>query len=193
MADLATLLESEANAEIETILAEARSRADAIIQAAVEQAKATLEGRKRALEGELSAGQVRARSAAELESSALRLSASHGAAEKAFVNAANELRAFTKSGEYQGVLTKLIAEVKSALPDVAKLEVNPADINVAKQAAIAAGLTNVEVTPNADVETGVRASPSSGQTSVTNTLLGRLGRARDSLLSDVARVLTPSA
>ena len=46
MADLATLLESEANAEIETILAEARSKAESITQAAHEQAKSILDGKR---------------------------------------------------------------------------------------------------------------------------------------------------
>lgn len=193
MADLATLLESEAQAEIEAILHDARSQADAIIQSATEQAKAIVDGRKRALETELAAGQVRARSAAELESSALRLSASHSATEKAFANAATELRAFTKSGEYQGVLSRLIGEVKTALGEVSRLEVNPADVNVAKMAAQAAGLAGVQIVANAEVETGVRALGATGQTAVTNTLLGRLARGRDALLADVSGVLSGKA
>ena len=193
MADLATLLESEAQAEIEAILGEARARANAIVQAAQDQAKGILEGRKRALEVELAAGQVRAKSAAELESAAMRLAANHGATEKAFASAEADLRTFTKSGEYQGVLARLITEVKGVLGDVARLEVNPADVSVAKLAAQAAGLSGVEIVSNPEIETGVRASPKAGQTAVTNTLLGRLGRGRDALLAEVAGLLAPKS
>jgi vacuolar-type H+-ATPase subunit E/Vma4 len=188
MADLATLLESEASAEIEAILGEARQRADGIVKAAEEQAKSVLEGRRRALENALQSTITRAKSSAELESAALKLSANHGASEQAFSSAQAELRAFTKSAEYEKTLQKLIAEVKNALGTVTKLEVNPSDVEVAQRAATAAGLS-VPVNANPDIETGVRGFAEGGFSSVTNTLLGRLSRARDSLLSDVAKVL----
>ena len=188
MADLATLLESEAQHEIDSILAEARSKGDAIIKTAEEQAKSLLESKRRALESELSAAQVRARSSADLEAASLRLNAAHGATQQTFSNAETELRSFTKSTEYQGVLEKLITEVKGAIGSIGKLEVHPDDLAKAESAAKAAGL-NVPVHANAEIETGIRAFAESGQTSVTNTLLGRLSRARDGLLSEVARTL----
>jgi vacuolar-type H+-ATPase subunit E/Vma4 len=182
MADLAKLLESEASAEIETILAEARSKADGIVKAAQAQATSVLEGKRRALENELSAAKVRAKSAADLEGAALKLQASHTASQQAFSSAESE------SGEYQGVLQKLIGEASNALGVLSKLEVNPADLETAKKALSALGL-NAEVSANAAIETGVRALNESGNSSITNTLLGRLSRAKDSLLSDVAKVL----
>ena len=188
MADLAKLLESEASAEIETILAEARSRADGIVKAAEEQAKSILEGKRRALENELSAARVRAKSASDLEGSALKLGASHGASQQAFISAESELRNFTKSAEYGNVLEKLIREASGALGGLSKLEVHSTDLEVAKKAAAAAGLT-VEVHANNQIETGIRGVGLSGSSSVTNTLLGRLARAKDGLLSDVAKVL----
>ncbi|NJK43168.1 MAG: V-type ATP synthase subunit E [Pleurocapsa sp. SU_196_0] len=188
MADLASLLESEASAEIEAILGEARQRADGIVKAAEEQAKSVLEGRRRALENALQATITRAKSSAELESAALKLSANHGASEQAFSSAQAELKAFTKSAEYEKTLQKLITEVKNVVGNVTKLEVNPADVDVAKRAASAAGVT-AQVHANPDIETGVRGYAEGGSSSVTNTLLGRLSRARDGLLSDVAKVL----
>jgi V/A-type H+/Na+-transporting ATPase subunit E len=181
MADLATLLESEANHEIETILEGARSKAESITQAAQEQAKSILDGKRRALEAEFSAAQTRARSSADLEAAALRLNGAHTATQQTFSNAETELRNFTKSGEYQGVLEKLIHEIKGAIGTIGKLEVNPNDVAVATAAATAAGL-NVPIHANPEIETGIRAS-------VTNTLLGRLGRARDSLLAEVSKTL----
>ncbi len=189
MADLATLLESEANAEVEAILSEARSKADVIVQNANEQAKSLVDSRRRTLEAELVAAQVRAKSAADLDAASQRLNANHVATEQSFNQAETELRNFTKSGEYKSVLEKLIREVQGALSNISKLEVHPDDVAVATEAAKNAGL-NVAVTANSDVETGVRAVAEGGQSSITNTLLGRLGRARDGLLSEVARTLT---
>ena len=188
MADLATLLESEANAEVEAILSEARSKADAIVQSATEQAGSLVDLRRRTLETELVAAQVRARSAADLDSASQRLNANHVATEQSFTQAETELRNFTKSGEYKNVLEKLMTEVKGAIANISKLEVHPDDVAVATEAAKNAGL-NVPVTANREIATGVRAVASGGQSSITNTLLGRLSRARDGLLSDVARVL----
>lgn len=188
MADLASLLESEAQAEIEAILGEARSKADGIVKAGEEQAKSYLEGKKRAFDNDLNAALTRAKSGAELEGAALTLKASHGANEQAFVAAQAELRAFTKSAEYEQTLTKLMLEVKKALGTVTKLEVNSTDLEVAKRAASAAGLTT-EIHSSPDIETGVRGYSDTGSSSVTNTLIGRLSRARDSLLSEVASVL----
>ena len=188
MADLATLLESEANAEVEAILSEARSKADAIVQSATEQAGSLVDLRRRTLETELVAAQVRARSAADLDSASQRLNANHVATEQSFTQAETELRNFTKSGEYKNVLEKLMTEVKGAIANISKLEVHPDDVAVATEAAKNAGL-NVPVTANSEIATGVRAVAEGGQSSITNTLLGRLSRARDGLLSDVARVL----
>ena len=188
MADLAKLLESEASAEIETILAEARSRADGIVKLAEEQAKSILEGKRRALENELSAARIRAKSASDLEGSALKLGASHGASQQAFSQAESELRQFTKSGEYQHVLEKLIREAATALGGLSKLEVNSSDLETAKKAVLATGLA-IEVHSNDKIETGVRGIGLSGSSSVTNTLIGRLARAKDGLLADVAKVL----
>ena len=188
MADLASLLESEAQSEVDTVLGEAKAKAEAIVKAAEEQARSILESKRRALENELQSAQVRARSSADLESAALRLNASHGATQTTFQNAENELRSFTKSGEYAGVLGKLIGEVKGALGSISKLEVHPDELSVAQTAAKAAGL-DVPVVGNAEIATGIRAFSESGQTSVTNTLLGRLSRARDGLLADVSRAL----
>ena len=188
MADLASLLESEAQAEIEAILGEARIKADGIVKAGEGSAKSYLEGKKRALENDLNAAITRAKSGAELEGAALTLQASHGANEQAFTSAMSELKAFTKSAEYEHTLTKLIKEVKTALGSITKLEVNPSDVETAKRAASAAGV-DAPVTGNPDIETGVRAVAEGGASSVTNTLIGRLSRARDSLLSEVASVL----
>jgi V/A-type H+/Na+-transporting ATPase subunit E len=189
MADLATLLESEANAEVEAILSEARSKADVIVQNANEQAKSLVDSRRRTLEAELVAAQVRAKSAADLDAASQRLNANHVATEQSFNQAETELRNFTKSGEYKNVLEKLMREVQGAISNISKLEVHPDDVAVATEAAKNAGL-NVSITANSDVETGVRAIAEGGQSSITNTLLGRLSRARDGLLSEVARTLT---
>ena len=168
MADLATLLESEAQAEVESILATARSTADSIVQTATEQAKSILDGRKRTLENELLVAQVRAKSAADLESAALRLSGNHEATSNAFSQAEKELKNFATSGEYKSVLEKLLKEVQAAMGEISKLEVHPNDVASASEVAKNLGL-NVPVNASPDIETGVRAFAVKGSTSVTNT------------------------
>ena len=86
------------------------------------------------------------------------------------------------------MLEKLIKEVQGAMGEISKLEVHPNDLASASEVAKNLGL-NVPVTANPDIQTGVRAFATTGSTSVTNTLLGRLARAKESLLGDVARVL----
>jgi V/A-type H+-transporting ATPase subunit E len=191
MADLATLLESEAAAEIEQILAEARAQADGRVRAANEQAQALLESRRRALEHELAAGLVRARSAADLESAALRLGANHDATAKAFEAAEEQLRAYTRTSEYTTTLVKLITEAQGALGQIERLEASPTDLPAVQAAARQAGVV-ATVTASPDVETGIRAYGPGSRSAASNTLLGRLGRSREALAGDVARLLAPT-
>ncbi len=188
MADLALLLENEANAEIEGILEAARAKAEATLKAAQDNASSIVEGRKRALETELQAGLTRARSTAELESASVKLSANQSVMDKAFELAQTELRNFTKGSNYEAALGKLIVEAKNSLGSAAKLEAHPNELDATKRAAEALGLS-IPVEANAAIETGVRVLANGGQSAVTNTLLGRLGRAKDGLLSEVAKLL----
>src|SRR5690606_41393784 len=77
MADLSTLLAKEASNEIEAILSEANERAAQITAAARSEAEASVSERQRRAKAQREAGLDRARSAAQLEASAIRLRAQH--------------------------------------------------------------------------------------------------------------------
>jgi len=181
---LDTILENEARAEIEQIRAEGRARAQQIIAQAQERAQGLIESRKRTLESQTQAGIVRAQSAAELEVSAARLNAGESALRQVFELAEGQLRGVTQVPEYREVLSRLIQEARQALGDIEAIEVNPAEANLARQLA-----PDLEVRENPAIEGGVRAIGRGGKSGITNTLLGRLARVRDSLAPKVARLL----
>lgn len=177
------LLENEARAEIERVRAQGREQAEAIVKAAQERAQATLDSRKRLLDGQLQAGVVRAQSSATLEVSAARLNASDSGMKRAFEIAEQQLHAFTGAPEYREILARLIAEAREAIGDVEALEVNPADVQLTAELA-----PDVEVRANPAIEGGVRAVGKGGKSGITNTLLGRLARVRDAIAPQVAKV-----
>lgn len=191
MANLAALLEREASAEIEAILSEARARASEIVAKAEEDAKAMTAQRERLSQTQSEAARVRARSAAQLEASSLRLRAQHGLVEGVFEAAEAEIRTLTKDDKrYTPVLSTLLDEAVAALggqDQVAKIIVNPADERRAREAAKKHGLDG-KVETDAAVEGGVKLKATSNVT-VENSLFDRLYAARDDLASEVSRLL----
>ncbi len=185
---LASILEQEIRGEISQIRADAQRQASEIVTRAHEQAQALTESRARSLEAEYQAGLTRARSAATLEVSALRLSGADRVQAQAFQEAERQLRAVTTSEYYTDILSHLITEARAALPQAEAVEVNPADLNRAREALTGMNWP-VEVRPNPSIETGVRLVGAGGKTGVQNTLLGRLEASRDALASQVAQVL----
>lgn len=195
MTNLAALLEREASAEIETILSEARQRASEIIAKAEDDAKAMKAQRDRLSQTQGEAAKVRARSAAQLEASSLKLRAQHAAVGRVFETAEAEIRSLLKDDKrYTPMLTKLLSEAVEALggPDkVAKVTVNPADEARIKSAAREHGLEDKVETDSA-VEGGVKVKAQSNIT-VENGLLDRLSAARDDLASEISKRLGASS
>jgi V/A-type H+-transporting ATPase subunit E len=191
VADLAALLDREASAEIEGILSEARSRASEVVSAAKEEAEALVAGRRRGAEAQQRAALVRARSAAQLESSSLTLRAQHAAIQEVFAGAERGIEALAAKPEYAGVLGKLIEEAVSgsdvAAADIRALVVNPADEKAAAKAAEAAGISaRIETDPS--VRGGVKLKAGENVV-IENTLYGRLESLREELAAEVAQVL----
>lgn len=196
MANLAALLEREASAEVETILSEARWRASEIVAKAEEDAKALTAQRERLSQTQGEAARVRARSAAQLEASSLRLRAQHGVVEGVFEAAEAELRSLLRDDKrYTPMLSTLLDEAVEALggkENVAAVSVNPADEKRAKEAAKKYGLDG-KVETDAAVEGGVKVKALSNVT-VENSLFDRLQAAREELASEVSKLLgAPSA
>jgi V/A-type H+/Na+-transporting ATPase subunit E len=195
MAHLAALLEREASAEIEAILSEARARASEIVAKAEDDAKAMTAQRERLSQTQGEAARVRARSAAQLEVSSLKLRAQHAMVEGVFETADAELRSLIKDDKrYPPVLAALLGEAVDALggkDHVSKIMVNPADLARAKEAAKTHGLEG-KVEANEGVEGGVKVKATSNVT-VENSLFDRLQAAREELASEVSKLLGADA
>lgn len=178
------LLEHEAQGEIERIRAEARDRAQQILASARERAEALLESRRRLLETQRQAELVRARSAAELELNAARLTASEQGMAEVYRLVEGHLRDITRLPEYREILARLIAEARQAIPEAEAVEVNPADVALAREL-----VPDLPVRENPAIQGGVRVVARGGKSGITNTLAGRLDRLRGELAPQVSRLL----
>ena len=188
MADLAALLDKEASAEIDAILAEARERASAIVADADAEAEAVVAKRERTAKAAREATLVRARSSAQLAAASQRLQAQQRAIQSVFDAVEERFDALPNDAErYRGLLDGLLREAAPAVGGrPSAIEVAPGDVELAREVAAAAGM-DAEVRGADDVRAGVRVV--AGSVSVENTLPARLEALRDELASDVARVL----
>jgi vacuolar-type H+-ATPase subunit E/Vma4 len=189
VSDLTALLEHEASAEIDAILAEARERASAIVAEATAQAEAEAAATERASASQCEALRVRAQSAAHLEASALRLRAQHEAVESVFAAALDRIDALSRdAGAFGPVLSKLMAEAVAAVGGDAPSEiaVSERDVALALDLAKRSGITAPVVA--GDVHGGVRVRSGRGA-SVENSLHARLAALRDELASQVTKSL----
>ncbi|MDQ3397821.1 MAG: V-type ATP synthase subunit E [Deinococcota bacterium] len=195
MANLAALLDQEASTEINAIISEAETRASEIVAEARERAEAHLAQKKRATEVQTQASLVRAKSAAQLEASSLKLRAQHAAVEAVFAEAGARLRALVKDRErYPDILRKLLAEAASALGEgqVGRIIVNPQDRKLVS-GFMADLKLEADLASDDAVLGGVRAKAKGASVSVENTLADRLARAREEMAGEVAQTLLGKA
>lgn len=188
MANLSALLEKEASAEIEALLSEAKKHASEIVSKAKEEAASIATARERATANQAEASLVRARSAAQLESSSLRLKAQHAAVESVMDAVKAKITAL-KGKTYEETLAKLFTEAAEGVSgNVKEIIVNRSDKKIAEKIAEDAGL-KVKISTSDAVVSGIRLKGDGSNVSVENTLLGRLDALKDELASDVSRVL----
>jgi vacuolar-type H+-ATPase subunit E/Vma4 len=189
MADLAALLDKEASAEIEAILAEARERASAIVEEAEREAEAIVAARARQAKAQRESARVRARSAAQLEAASMRLNAQQGAIQSVFRAAESAISDLSGDpARYGSVLEALLREALDGVRGTAeRVLVAPGDVAVAKKAVAAVG-ADLPVEADETVHGGVKVT--TGRVSVENTLSARLDALRDELASEVADALT---
>jgi V/A-type H+/Na+-transporting ATPase subunit E len=191
MANLAALLEKEAGAEIEAMLSEARLRASEIVATAKSEAESIVAQRDRGAVTQHEATLVRAKSAAQLEASSLKLNAQHAAVEGVIAAARSQIDALTKDEkQYEGVLGNLLKEAYASLGNqpssVASITVNTRDKTLAEKLAAGLGLTG-KVKADDSIQGGVRLI--SGNNIIENTLQGRLRALRDELASEISKIL----
>ena len=182
------LLENEAQQDIERIRAEAQGRAEQIVAQAHEQAQALIDSRTRQLAGARQAELVRARSAADLDSSAQRLAAADSLQAQAFTVSEQYLHSVTTSAEYPMIVSKLLQEALQVLPDAEVVEAALAEHDAVRQALAQLG-RQLDVRPNEQVKTGVRLVGKGGKASIQHTLVGRLNRVRGDLAPQISRLL----
>ncbi len=190
MADLSTLLEKEASAEIETILSEAQQRASEIVAKAEGEAQAVLAARKRSVATQHEATLVRARSAAQLEASSLRLNAQHDGVQSVFTAARQQIDKLKDDpAAYAPIFRKLLDDVLKGAgqQELEALEVAPGDVELAKKALESAGV-KLPVEAVDDVSGGVRVR-TINRSRIESTLYSRLDALSGELASEVSAAL----
>lgn len=190
MADLSTLLAKEASTEIEAILSEANERAAQITEAARSEAESIVADRERRAKAQREASLVRARSAAQLEASAIRLRAQHEGVKGVFDEVRRRLdELVADQGRYPAVFEKLLQQAIEATKDVgvAAVEVAPADEQLARAALGKLGVT-AEVQTTGDVKGGVRVR-TARRSAIENTVYDRLEAMAGELASEVSQAL----
>lgn len=190
MADLAALLDKEASAEIEAIVAEARERASAIVAEAEREADALKAARERQARNLRQATLVRARSAAQLEAASTRLNAQQAAIAAVFEAVEADLDAVARdAAAFTPLATKLLAEALEAMGgDADAILAHDDDVAVVQAAANAVGVAS-GVTGDSTVARGclrVR----KGRMVIENGLATRLDALREELASEVAAKLS---
>ncbi len=187
--ELVAILEKEAAAEIEQVLADARTQAERLVVQATEEAQTYLAAQGQRLDAERKAAQVKAQSAAQVKASALILQAKDQAIAEVFAAAEAELfRVQQDRGRYAAVLRGLIREAAGGLTGRITVEVNPRDLDLARQAVKELKL-DAEVRPADDVSGGARLVSDDGRFIVENTLASRVERVKALLVPEIAALL----
>lgn len=193
MAGLSALLHKEASAEIEAILSEARKQASEILENAKAEAKATVAARERSAAQQRDARLVRARSAAQLAASALKLNAQHDGIQQVFEGVKTKITELIADPQgYALVFEKLLKEAVGSVEgqELQGIVVGTTDQELAEKVAAELGL-KAPVSTDANLQGGVRVR--TDRNSVENTLFGRLESLQDDLAAEVSAVLFDKA
>ncbi len=188
--ELIQLIEQEAEAEKDKILADARARADEILAAARREAEEILATSRQRVEEERTRALTQAQSTASLRAAALILIAKDEVIRKVFEQAEAQVRAAAaNAARRRAMLRDLLREALRGLPGGrVTVEVSPGDVQAVQEVCRELGV-DVEVRGNAQVVDGVRLISPDGRAMVENTIPSRLERARREMVSRVAEVL----
>ncbi len=188
--ELIDLLEREAEAERQRLLAEARQRADQVRQQAEAEAQALLDAQRRRVAAAVEAARVRARGVARLRATSAVLEAKDAVLEEVFRRAQEELaRVSQDPARYGSLLRGLLREAAEGFGGPVVVECAEQDVRAVEAAARELGIPVVQVRPDSQLRGGVRVLSEDGRFVVENTLASRLERARQMLLGEVADIL----
>ncbi len=188
--ELIQLLEQEAQAEKDKILADERARLDEVLAAARREAEEILATSRQLVEEERARALTQARSTASLRAAATVLTAKDDVIRKVFEQAEAQIRAAAaNAARRRTMLRDLLREALRGLPGGrVTVEVSPGDAQAVQEVCRELRL-DVEVRGNAQVVDGVRLISPDGRAVVDNTIPSRLERARREMVSRVAEVL----
>jgi V/A-type H+/Na+-transporting ATPase subunit E len=188
--ELTDLLEKEAQAEKDKVLADARARAEEILASARRDAEGLQAAARRRAEEDRIQARVQATSTASLRAAALVLTAKDEAIRGVFEQAEAALhQAAGDPARRRAMLQTLLQEAVRGLGGGrAVAEVAPGDVAAVREVCRELGL-DVDVRANPQVTDGVRVLSPDGRSVVENTLPSRLARARREMVSQVAEIL----
>jgi len=186
MTKLADILQEEVLEEINTLLADADSEAEAVLSEAREKGSARLAAHRRKTEAWVRLATQRAQSAAALALSTARMQARGEAIARIRQEALEELHAAGRRPDYGKVLEALAEEAVKAMETVEAVTVHPDDEGRLRAWAEAKG---IELLTDPDLHLGVRVLAEGGKRWVENSLPQRLDRAWDTLAARVAQLL----
>ncbi len=186
MSNLREILQEEALAEVNKILAEANSRADTLISEAKSKASERVEAYRKKAEAELRTAARRAKSASELTVSIARIRARGEEIALVREKVLAGLGEISGKPAFREILEALAEEAVKAVQEPETLIVHPDDRDKlsawAKQKELA-----LQTDPG--LHLGVRIVARGGQRSVENSLPQRLQRGWETLVSGVAQQL----
>jgi V/A-type H+-transporting ATPase subunit E len=185
MLKLEKILQEEAKAEINQVLAEADSRAQKIVSEAESRAAARRAAHRKKTEAEARAASQQAQSAAELSVATARLQAKGEVMELVRQKALSALEKTASEPSYGEVLQALAQEAMKVADAAEAVVVHPNDRERLSHWARQQGL---ELQTDPELRLGVRIVCGSGRR-VENTLPERLDRAWDSLAAAVTKLL----
>ncbi len=187
--ELLALLEQEAAAERDRILAEARAQAEELRAAAVAQARQMVETQRRQQEALLQTRRLRAQSAARLQAQALLLQEKDRIIADIFRRAEEALEQVIRDRpRYSRILEQLVAEGVRGLNGRVVIDAHPDDLETVRAVARRQGV-DAEVRAADGLRGGVRLLSADERYVVVNTLASRLERARLALAAEIARTL----
>jgi len=186
MSKLKDILQEEALAEINKILAEADSKAKMLIAEARSRASERVEAYRKKAEAELRTATRRAKSAGELSISIARIRAREHGITLVRERVLAALEEISTKQSYGKILEALAEEALKAVGAAEGAAVHPDDKDKLSGWAEQKGL---ELRADAGLHLGVRITASGGRQSVENSLPERLQRGWEALVSGIARRL----
>jgi len=189
--ELIETLEKQVESECQEIIASARRRADAIIQAArqeVERINQQMVEETERQQGGVSDKEKGKKAARIRRVSAMMLKVKHDLLTETLEEAKKSLPKLRQRRDYPEVLRRLIQEAVADFADCRTLVVNQEDVEQAKKIAADLGL-QVEIEPTREFCGGVVARSQDGRRMVWNSLESRLERLIPVVSTEVAKIL----